>query len=104
MCGNWSYGRNGTVNPVTAAKIEELVKEGYSDAGEVQSYLDQYVKSECQDQSPDKANRAYYLTPTDIRNHMYKARLGLKYLLDGSRRIGMTNYSLDHTEIHNQKM
>lgn len=67
------------VNPVIAAKIEELVKEGYSDVGEVQRYLDQFVKSECQDQLPDKANRAYYPTPTDIRNHMYKARLGLQF-------------------------
>ena len=67
------------VSPVVAAKIEELVKEGYSDVAEVQRYLEQFVKAEFRDQLPDKTNRAYYPTPTDIRNHMYKARLGLQF-------------------------
>ena len=55
------------------------MKEGYSDVAEVQCYLDQFVKAEFRDQLPDKTNRTYYPTPTDIRNHMYKARLGLQF-------------------------
>lgn len=67
------------VHPVLAEKIEELVKDGYSDAAEVQRYLEQFVKQHFGFTAPDKTNRSYYPTTTDVRNHMYKARLGLQF-------------------------
>jgi len=72
-------GMTQKVSPMISEKIEELVKEGYSDVGEVQRYLDQFIKSTCSDHLPDKANRAYFPTAVDIRNHMHKARLGLQF-------------------------
>lgn len=36
------------------------------------------MKTEFKDQLPDITIYAYYRTPSDIRNHMYKARLGLQ--------------------------
>lgn len=42
------------ISPMVSEKIEELVKEGYSDVGEVQRYLDLFVKSKCTDHLPDR--------------------------------------------------
>jgi len=39
----------------------------------------EFVKAEFKDHLPEKANCAFYPTSTDIRNHMYKARLGLQF-------------------------
>ena len=66
-------------SPIVVAKIEKLVKEGYADVAEVQRYLEQFVKAEFKGHLPEKTNRAFYPTSTDIRNHMHKARLGLQF-------------------------
>ena len=65
------------VHPLISRKIEELVQEGATNANKIQRALRQHVKSHCSTMlSP--TDRAYYPTPTDIRNHMYKAKLALQ--------------------------
>ena len=61
------------VHPLIADKIEERVKDGYSDVGEVQHFLEQFVQSMFKGNNyyPEKTNRTYYPTSMDIRNHMY---------------------------------
>ena len=56
------------VHPLIADKIEELVKDGYSDVGEVQRFLEQFVQSMFKDNNyyPEKTNRTYYPTSMDI--------------------------------------
>jgi len=42
------------VHPLIAEKIEGLVREGYSDVGEVQRYLEQFVQSAFKENCPEK--------------------------------------------------
>ena len=66
------------VHPLISKKIEDLVREGAVDANEVQRSLREYVKNDCSIFHPSVTDRAYYPTVSDIRNHMYKARIALQ--------------------------
>lgn len=66
------------VHPLLSKKIEDLVREGAVDANEIQRSLREFVKNQSAISKPSFTDRAYYPTVNDIRNHMYKAKLGLQ--------------------------
>ena len=66
------------VHPLISKKIEDLVREGSTDPNEVQRALREYVRNQCSTPKPSPTDRAYYPTTTDIRNHMYKAKVALQ--------------------------
>ena len=66
------------VHPLISKKIEDLVREGSTDPNEVQRALREYVRNQCSALKPSPIDRAYYPTTSDIRNHMYKAKIALQ--------------------------
>ena len=63
------------VNPYVAQKISELVAEGMIDPQEIKRALKHYVNTVlCANNPPDPDDRAYYPTPRDLQNHIYKAK------------------------------
>ena len=52
-----------------------MVAEGITNVPEVTRALKYYVNHTlCPDSKPDMSDRAYYPTPDDIRNHIYRAQ------------------------------
>ena len=67
------------VNPYVAQKISELVAEGMIDTQEIKRALEHYVNTVlCANNRPDPDDRAYYPTPRDLQNHIYKAKRALQ--------------------------
>jgi hypothetical protein len=66
------------MHPLIAKKVEDLVREGSTDANEVQRALREYVKCQFSASKPAPTDRSYYPTTTDIHNHMYKARMAMQ--------------------------
>ena len=66
------------VHPFISCKIKELVQEGATNANEIQTALRQHVKSHYSTSLPSPTDGTYYPTTTDIRNHMYNAKLALQ--------------------------
>ena len=71
--GAASYAQR--LHPKLIEKIHEFVTEGTTQVQEVKRALKHYVQhSLCVNIKPGLTNRAYYLTSTDIHNHIYLAQ------------------------------
>ena len=67
------------VNPYVVQKISALVAEGMIDTQEIKRALKHYVNTVlCANNRPDPDDRAYYPTPCDLQNHIYKAKWALQ--------------------------
>ena len=63
------------IHPQLVKNIYEMVAEGIIDTQEVKRNLKHYVLHVmCLKQKPDIADRSYFPSSTDIRNHIYKAQ------------------------------
>ena len=73
-----TVGPTQKMHPLISKKIEDLVRGGSTDSNEVQRALREYVKCEFSAFKPSPTDRSYYPTTSDIRNHMYKARMAMQ--------------------------
>lgn len=70
-----------SVHPQVIRWIDQLVAEGVTTIKEVQAALKGYVQTTMSDiVAPDEQDRAYYPTPKDIANHIYKSKVKQRIL------------------------
>ena len=99
--GGGVAGFSQKMNSQVASRLAEIVAEGITEKGLIRTLLRQFVMKElCSKTPPDENDRAFFLTDSDLKNHIYLAKraLQLSCLDQENLRLKIEQWKKTHPE------